>query len=492
MNIPETVKEKLRLLPDKPGCYLMRDARGRIIYVGKAISLRKRVMSYFRDASLRRGSPKLRGMVRSVGDLEVIVLRNEAEALLTEGRLIKEYKPRYNVSFRDDKRFPLLSADPDEPLPRFRLMRLQRHDNRRYFGPYTSSAAARAALDFVEKNFGLRKCKPRTPNAETYRHCLNDIVRFCSAPCVERIAPADYRIRFEEACSFLRGERPADLQPLREAMQNAAAEMNFERAAALRDSLFLLQAAVRRQARVASTPAMRKHDADAGIAELQDALGLPSLPRTIEGYDISTISGTLSVASMVCAVDGLPARTRYRRFRIRTVEGMDDPAMMAEVIGRRFERAQEERTPLPDLVMVDGGATQVKAASAELARLAVRGVEVAGLAKRFEEIHRPGLESPIRLPKDSRALHVLQRLRDEAHRFALAYHQRLRTRRLQDSVLDDIPGIGAHRRAQLLQRFGSVRRLSAAAPDDVAAVPGIGRAMATLILQSLSKEEPGP
>jgi excinuclease ABC subunit C len=195
---------------------------------------------------------------------------------------------------------------------------------------------------------------------------------------------------------------------------------------------------------------------------------------------------------MVCAVDGLPARTRYRRFRIRTVEGMDDPAMMAEVIGRRFARAQAEQTPLPDLVMVDGGATQVHAASAELARLAVRGVEVAGLAKRFEEIHRPGLDAPIRLPKDSRALHVLQRLRDEAHRFALAYHQRLRTRRLQDSVLDDIPGIGAHRRAQLLQRFGSVRRLSAAAPGDVAAVPGIGRAMAALILQSLSKEEHGP
>ena len=240
MKIPERVKRKLDDLPDRPGCYMMRDRRGRIVYVGKAASLRKRVRSYFRDATFRNAPPKLRGLIRSVADIDIIVVRTEAEALLTEGRLIKDYKPRYNVSFRDDKRFLLLRADPDVPFPRLKLCRIRRKDPARYFGPYASSAAARATLDFAEKQFGLRKCTPRIPDRDTYRHCMNDIIRHCSAPCIGTVDETGYHERFEEACAFLRGERPTILQELRDAMGAAAAALDFERAAALRDTWLAL------------------------------------------------------------------------------------------------------------------------------------------------------------------------------------------------------------------------------------------------------------
>ena len=481
MDLPEKVKRKLRDAPDGPGCYLMRDRRGKIIYVGKASSLRKRVRSYFRDGTLRSATPKVRGLVKSVWDLDYIVVRNDAEAGLTEGRLIKEYRPRYNVSFRDDKRFLVLRTDPKEPYPRFRLGRIQRDDGARYFGPYASAAAARATLDFVEKKFGLRKCEPRVPDAGTYERCLNDIIRYCSAPCVGRTSGEDYRERFEETCAFLRGERPAILKEMRARMEEAATARDFEEAAALRDTLLLLTATVRQNARVAPTPRIRAEVAEAGINELRAKLGLAGTPRVIEGYDISNISGTHSVASMVCFVDGVPRRNRYRRFRIRSVEGSDDPGMMAEVIRRRFARLLEEGGERPSLVLVDGGVTQLAAARSELVKLGLGTIPVAALAKRFEEIHWQEREPPILLPRDSRALNVLQHLRDEAHRFALTYHRQLRSRRIRESALDEVPGIGEKRKAQLLAHFGSVRRLMKASEDEIARVPGIGPEMATAI-----------
>lgn len=482
MNLSEQIKRKLRELPDAPGCYLMRDARGRIIYVGKAASLRRRVTTYFRDATLRRGSPKLRGMVRSIQDFDCLLVRSESEAILTEGRLIKEYKPRYNVSFRDDKRFLLLAADAGDPLPRFRLCRIRREDGSLYFGPYASAAAVRAALDFVEKTFGIRKCLPRRPDAETYRHCLNDIIRFCSAPCVGRITPDAYRERFDKACAFLRGERKDELAALETAMREASDGLQFERAAAIRDLLMLLRAAVRNHARVAPTPEMRREDAAAGVSEIQTLFGLARLPRVIEGYDISTISGTLAVGSLICFADGLPQRSRYRRFRIRTVEGSDDPAMIAEVVRRRFGRLKIERREAPDLILVDGGITQVRATRAVLVDLGFGGVPVAGLAKRFEEIRMDDDGPPRRLPRDSRGLRVLQRLRDEAHRFALAYHRLLRARRIQESRLDEIPGVGKAIRRRLLERFGSVHRMARSDRTTIAAVPGVGERLADAIM----------
>ncbi|MDA0577284.1 MAG: excinuclease ABC subunit UvrC, partial [Verrucomicrobia bacterium] len=474
MQIPEKLRTKLRELPDQPGCYMFRDRRGRIIYVGKAASLRKRVQSYFRDSALRRGSPKLRGLVRSVGDMDILVVRNEAEALLTEGKLIKDYRPRYNVSFRDDKRFLLIRVDLHEPYPMLKLCRIKRDDDALYLGPHASSDAARAAVDFTEKKYGLRKCTPRIPDAQTYKHCLNDIIRFCAAPCVGKVTPEAYRARVQEACEFLRGRRPQVMREVGEAMRDAAGRMDFERAGALRDTLRHLQAVTKQRARVASTPAMHAQQGAAGVRDLQESLGLGAPPRVIEGFDISNIFGTHAVASMVCAVDGLPQTNRYRRFRIKTVTGSDDPRMMREVVLRRYTRVLAEGAALPDLVLVDGGITQLRAARSALVELGLASLPSAGLAKRLEEIHWVDGEPPIYLPRASHALRILQRLRDEAHRFALTYHRALRNRRIQESALDEISGIGPARRQALLRHFGSIRRMLRADAAKIAEVPGVG------------------
>jgi len=481
MNLPEKVTRRLRELPDKPGCYMMRDRRGRIIYVGKAVSLRKRVQWYFRNATRRGADPKLRGLIKSIHDLDYIVVRNEAEALLTEGRLIKDYKPYYNVTFKDDKRFLLLRADVNSPLPRFTIHRIRREDGAFYFGPYASSPAARATLDFIERKYGLRKCSPRVPDPETYRHCMNDIIRFCSAPCVGKVSAEEYRERFEEACAFLRGERPDVIKELADRMEQAAAEMKFEKAAVLRDTLLRLRSIVKQRARVAPTPEIRAQEAMKGVDELRNHLGLKRLPLVIEGYDISNISGTYAVASMVCSVEGMPKRNRYRRFRIKAVSGADDPGMMAEVVSRRFCRLKEEEKPPPDLVIVDGGKPQLRAARRILDNLGFAEVPCAGLAKRFEEIYWKDGGPPIRLPKDSAALKVLRQLRDEAHRFALSYHRRLRNRKIKESVLDDVPGVGSKRKQLLLETFGSVSRLRKATEEEILEIPGIGVEMARTI-----------
>jgi len=485
VRIPDKVRARLDELPDAPGCYLMRDGRGRIIYVGKAVSLRKRVRSYFRQAALRRGSPRLRSLVNSVDDIDHVVTRSETEAILVEGRLLKEYRPRFNVSFTDDKRFLLLAADPREPLPRFAFSRIRREDGRLYFGPYASAAAARATLDFAAKTFGLRECAPRAPDAETYRRCLNDIIRYCSAPCVARVTEEEYRRRFDEACAFLRGRRPAVTDAVAAAMREASAAMDFERAAALRDTLLYLRAALRRQGVSEKSPDMRKEEALAGVRALQASLGLAGPPRVIEAFDVSNIAGAFAVAGMVCCVDGMPHRNRYRRFRIKTVRGSDDPAMMAEVVRRRFARLAVEGGAAPDLVLVDGGRTQVQAARAALAAVGAGAVPVAGLAKRREELYREAGKPPLRLPKDSAALHVLQRLRDEAHRFAVAYHHDLRGRRIRESALDEIPGVGPRIKERLLARFGSVRRIAAAGEAEIREVDGVGPRLAAAIRGAL-------
>jgi excinuclease ABC subunit C len=476
--VSDKVRRKLAELPDKPGCYLMRDRRGRIIYVGKAASLRKRVQSYFRAGTWIKADPKLRGLIRSVDDLDIVVLRNEAEALLTESQLIKDYKPRYNVDFRDDKRFLMLRIDVHEPWPQFKAVRFRREDGALYFGPYVSSPAARATMAFIEKRFGLRKCRPRIPGPLDHKHCINDIVRYCSAPCIGRITAEAYAERVEQACAFLRGETPALLLEVHAAMEKAAATRQYEDAAALRDTWLMLKRVVMQRARVVATPEMRADVALHGVEELGHALGLPQPPRVLECYDISNISGTHSVASMVCAVDGLPQPARYRHFRIKTVHQADDPAMMAEVVRRRFERLLREGGARPDLVIVDGGITQLGAASAELERLGLKDLLVVGLAKQYEEIHMLGAREPLRLAPGSPGLHVLQRIRDEAHRFALAYHRRLRARRIRDSALDEVEGIGDRKKEALLAHFGSVDRLRRASEADIASVPGIGEALA--------------
>lgn len=486
MPLPPTLREKLAALPDKPGCYLMRDRTGTIIYVGKAVSLRRRVQSYFRPSTLRDAPPKLRSLLHSVADLDILTVRNEAEALLTESQLIKQYRPRFNVVLRDDKRYLALRADPRDPVPRLATCRIVRDDAARYFGPFPSAAVVRTVLDFTEKRYGLRKCTPLEPDAETYRHCMNDIVRFCSAPCIGRISREAYRERFDEACAFLRGERPGVMEEVRTRMAEASQKRDFEKAASLRDTWQALREMVRRRAVTVAAPERRAGDAREGIRDLQHRLGLPQAPALIEGFDISNLFGTHSVASMVAAVDGLPERRLYRRFRIRTVEGADDPRAIAEVIRRQYARVRGERRALPGLILIDGGIPQLRAAREALDALGLGRVPAAGLAKKMEEIVLDNGAPPLRLPRDSQALRVLIRLRDEAHRFALDYHRRLRNRLIRESSLDEIPGIGPAKKAALLRRFGSVYRLARASAAEVAGVPGITPGLAEAILRSVA------
>jgi excinuclease ABC subunit C len=485
-----TIQKKLKELPDAPGVYLMRGRDGAIIYVGKAASLRKRVQSYFRESTLRKADPKIRGLIRSIADFDVLVLKSEAEAILTEGKLIKEYKPRYNTLFKDDKRFPLLRTDLNAPFPVFEICRIHKRDGALYFGPYASGLAARAALEFVEKRFGIRRCRPTVPDAETYRHCNNDIIRHCSAPCIGTVTPEQYRERVTTACAFLRGERPEFIKEVRTQMESAAAERNFEEAAALRDIMLLLHRAVKERALVRRTDKMKEDTALAGIGELAGALGLEKPPHVIECFDISNISGTHAVAGMVAAVDGIPVPQRYRRFRIKTVEGSDDPRMMAEAVRRRYSRLQKERGTMPDLLIVDGGITQLRAARSVLAGLGI-DLPSAGLAKQFEELVRDG-QPALRLPNGSPARAVVTGLRDEAHRFAITYHRELRRKRIQESALDEIPGVGKKTKERLLNHFGSFARLRKAGPDEFQQAAGIGPKTAQMIYTTLSNTVKNP
>jgi len=489
MELPFTIKEKLKSLPDAPGCYLMRDRGGKIIYIGKAASLRKRVQSYFRSHTKRTAQPKIRSLISSIADFDIVVLKSEAEAILTEGRLIKEYRPHYNTLWKDDKRFVMIRADVQHPFPSLAKCRIKKNDGADYFGPYTSGMAAKVAIEFLERRFGLRRCRPRVPDADTYKHCSNDIIANCSAPCIGKVSLEEYRGRVEEACAFLRGERMEMLKELRTAMEQAAAEQRFEEAAALRDMLLHLHNAVKERARVRKTPRMKQDEARMGLKELQKHLKLPKEPRVIECFDISNISGTSSVASMVCAVDGVPYPGRYRRFRIKTVEGADDPRSMAEVVRRRYSRLLREKKPLPGLVMVDGGITQLRAAKSELAGLGLGDLPIVGLAKRYEEIvwDHESNSGNTRLPRRSAGLAVVTRLRDEAHRFAITYHRDLRRQRIMESRLDEIPGIGRAKKEMLLKHFGSIARLDRATVEQVAEAPGIGRKTAELIRSELDK-----
>lgn len=490
MSFSKIIRDKLKALPDEPGCYLMRDRDGKIVYVGKAASLRKRVQSYFREHTRRTAQPKIRSLINSIADFDIVVLKSEAEAILTEGKLIKEYRPYYNTLWKDDKRFLMIRVDVQHPFPTLQKCRIRKNDGAVYFGPYTSGLAVKVAIEFLERQFGLRRCRPRVPDGDSYKHCSNDIVANCSAPCVGRVSEADYRARVDTACAFLRGERMEVLKALRADMEKASDEQRFEDAAALRDLLLHLQTTVKERAKVRKTPKMKQDEARLGLAELQKQLKLPTEPRVIECFDISNISGTNSVASMVCSVDGVPYPNRYRRFRIKTVEGADDPRSMAEVVHRRYSRLLNEQKPLPGLVMVDGGITQLRAAKAELVALGLDALPIVGLAKRYEELvwdveHNSG---NLVLPRHSAGLTVVTRLRDEAHRFAISYHRDLRRKRIMESRLDEIPGIGASKKEALLKHFGSIARLARAEVEAIAEAPGIGRKTAELIRSELDKK----
>ncbi len=535
------LQKRVHEVPHKPGVYLMRDRFNRVIYVGKARDLRKRVGSYFLPSKLAQADLKTRAMLDATWDFETHTVRSEAESVLLEGKLIKEYRPRYNVSFRDDKRFLMVRVDLSEEWPRFRLARFKKDDGSRYFGPYAHAGALRQTLNFMRKKFGVLTFGRGSPTERELKSATYQVpVR------LSEIRAEQYRERVLQACEFLEGKSREMIATLEEEMRKAAKKMDFEKAAELRNMIDDLRSTTRPMRRFTRGSLPSSIDPIADVRALADALRLPQVPRVMECFDISNISTTHVVASMVCFRDGVPDKDNYRRYRVRTVDGQDDFASMAEVVRRRYSRvlleardansdvaefSQEnaadaltrisrhpERTEaksgdpvaksqdnatgfldsarndasfvavrLPDLIIVDGGKGQLSAACRELQRLGLHDLPIIGLAKEREEIYRPGRALPLQLPMDSGALRLLQRIRDEAHRFANAYHQLLMKKRVGESILDDCPGVSQNRKNLLLRKFGSVNRLRKATVDEIASAEGIGRKLAEEVHQFLQK-----
>ncbi|CAF0699144.1 excinuclease ABC subunit UvrC [Candidatus Methylacidithermus pantelleriae] len=481
----KALQQKILELPHKPGVYLFKDRFDRVIYVGKARDLHRRVHSYFHPSRKIRSDPKMRALLEAVYDMDIQVVRSEAEAVLLEGRLIKEYRPRYNVSFRDDKRFLLVKVNLNEPFPRFQLTRLRKEDGCRYFGPFASSGALRKTVNLMNKLFQLRSCSPMVPTEKDYKHCLDHIIKNCSAPCLGKVDSESYRRRVLQACEFLEGKAREWIMEMEKQMQAAAEALDFEKAARLRDLLEDLRRTTTPARRFArSLPALPTPQED--LQMLASVLGLPEPPRRIECFDISNISQTHKVASMVLFQDAKPNRSAYRRYRIRTVEGQDDFACMAEVVRRRYRRLLEEGGGKPDLIMVDGGLGQLHAARKELEALGLAEIPVIALAKENEEIYRLGCSEPLVLDPSSGALRLLQRVRDEAHRFAHSYHELLFRQRITESILDECPGIDRYRKSLLLRTFGSIERLRQASLEELKAVKGIGPKLAQRVYEFLS------
>lgn len=520
------LNSRLHEVPHQPGVYLMRDRLGKIIYVGKAKDLRKRLSNYFQPARSRMADLKTRALIKSIWDFEFHTVRNEPESLLLEGKLIKEYRPKYNISFRDDKRFLLLKMHPGEPWPRFHLTRTRKDDGARYFGPFAHSGSLRTTLHWMQKQFGLRSCRPLVPTEMDYRHCHNDVIKNCCAPCIGRIAQADYLKKVEQACDFLDGRFRDHLKEIEAEMHQAAAELDFERAAEFRDMLMDFQRTLkptRRFTRGRGTPSDQIKPLE-DVRELGEVLGLTHAPTVMECFDISNISSNHIVASMVRFKDGVPDTANYRRYRIKTVKGQNDFASMAEVVRRRYSRilleageaapdmleGNQEPTVealrrlakhladhpedvkskkpfvrMPDLIIVDGGKGQLSSACEELQRLGLHSQPIIGLAKEHEEVHLPRETEPIIMPHTMGALKLLQRIRDEAHRWANGYHQILMKRRIGESILDDCPGISPAKKTALLTEFGSVARLRRLTPETIARLPGVSLKLATTLKEWL-------
>lgn len=612
----ENLELKIGKLPESPGCYLMKDAEGTIIYVGKAVNLKNRVRSYFRDT---QHTPKVAAMISHIADFDILLCDTNLEALCLECNLIKRHRPYYNILLKDDKHYPYLRVDLKEPFPRLTLARRMEKDGAKYFGPYIGATAVKQVIDAVRGVFPLRTCKLALPLKASRRPCINYDIGKCMAPCAGKCTEAAYWDMMDGVLAFLNGDYRQVVDGLRRDMDAAAAKMQYEKAAVLRDKIRDVQGLMERQIAIQTaaseqdilalaqdgldamvqvmyvrggrmiggdhfplpregseapgevlasfltqyyedgnliprnilcqalpdgsqepleawlrqqkgaavtlaTPkrgekhelvrlaaknaadALEKRNARAAVQEerttgacaaLAKALGLPKPPRRIEGYDISNTQGVLSVASMVVFIDGVAAKKEYRRFRIKTVEGANDFASMNEVLGRRFAHGLEERarrqaeglppqggkfSDLPDLVLIDGGPQQLRFARQALLDMGAGEVAMFGLAKREEEIFLPDREEPICLDHHTPELHLVQRVRDEAHRFGITYHRALRGKAFVHSQLEDIPGIGPKRRKALLSRFGSLKAVRAATEAELLAVPGMTRPAVDAIL----------
>lgn len=595
--------DSLRLLTEKPGVYLMKDAGDRVIYVGKAVNLKNRVRSYFQES--RNHAPKVRIMIEQVVAFETIITGSEMEALILESNLIKKHRPKYNIRLRDDKQYPYLRIDVQDAFPRVTIARQIKKDGARYFGPYTSAGAVHETLRLLKRLFPLRVCK-RKIGQDQGRPCLNYHIKRCLAPCDSRIDEATYGQMIREICLFLEGRQDDLVKNLRQRMLAASEQLAFEQAAKLRDQIQAVEKVVEKQniniphaddqdaigmarshagtcvqvflvrsgklvgrehfllegeagaedqevltgfikqyyARAAFIPKeillpleiedydlighwlterrgtkahvqipkrgtkrelvnmamenareilegqearllQQEAHSTGAVQELQRYLQLPREPYRIECFDNSNIQGADAVSSMVVFEGGKPKKEEYRRFKIKTVQGADDYATMQEVVHRRYKDA---RPPLPDIIIIDGGKGQLHAAREVLRSLDLTEIPTYGLAKEFEHLFAGEDPDPIVLPRHSAALYLVQRIRDEAHRFAITYHRLLRRKRNLASLLDEIEGVGSKRRKALYEHFGSIDKIKRAGLEELAKVSGISPALAAKISTALNKD----
>ena len=598
----EIVEEKLKLLPDSPGVYIMKNETGKVIYVGKAVVLKNRVRQYFQ--SNKGHSPKVRVMVSKIADFETILTGSEMEALILECNLIKKYRPRYNISLKDDKTYPYVKVTLAEKYPRVMITRRIMKDGARYFGPYTQVGAVHESLKLLRRLFPMRTCK----HMDVDRPCLEYHIKRCVAPCTGEVNPEEYKKMVDAVCLFLEGRTEIVEKRLEEQMMDAAENLRFEEAARLRDQLHAVQKVAEKQRivtgsgdqdaigmsrseigvcvqiffirsgkmigrehfllsgseeesnsdvlsaflkqyyhRAAFIPHEillpmevseqqvigewltekkgskvyvevpqrgTKHDivmmaennaakylsdeaariktsneqTEGAVRELGEYLGMKQLPWRMECFDISHIQGSETVASMVVFEGGIPNKSAYRRFKIKSAEGKpDDFLSMREVTTRRYGKKDVE--DMPDLIIIDGGKGQLSSALEIIRGAGHTAVPVIGLAKQFEWIFVEGKSEPVILPRNSQALFLMQRIRDEAHRFAITYHRSLRGKRNLVSVLDHITGIGEKRRQALRKKFGTIQNMRDASVEELAAVPGMTRPAARAVYNFFQAHE---
>ncbi len=427
--------EKVRTFPTTPGVYLMKDADGKVIYVGKAKSLRSRASTYFLTTAV--DDTRIRDMIKHIADIDFIETDTEVDALLKEARLIKDIQPRYNKDLKDDKTFPYLQIRIREEFPRVEFTRKPRRRGVKLYGPFTSARSLRQAIQVLQRIFKFRTCsldiKSDDARWRWFRPCLLHSIRQCTAPCNLRVTREEYRKQIRSLRLILEGKRHRLIREMEKEMQEAAGQLQFEKAGRIRDEVQSLQKLdLRGDVSGDSQPEVFHIDPRKGLIGLRKVLGLSQTPRVIEGVDIAHLQGDDTVASLVSFLDGLPFKPGYRKFKIRTVEGIDDFASMREVIFRRFRRLAKDGDSLPDIMLIDGGKGQLNAARDALRALNIEPPCLISLAKQQEEIFRPGEAESLKLSRHSAALRLLQYVRDEAHRFAQHYHHQLRKKKIEE------------------------------------------------------------
>lgn len=469
--------------PDRPGVYLMRDENGEIIYVGKAKSLRKRVSSYFRHT---HASPRLNKLVETIRDISTMRTETEIEALILENRLIKLYQPFFNVDLKMNERYAYIKITA-EKHPRIIVTRVKMDDGAVYIGPYVRVSEVRALLRLVERYLPLRSCGGAEAKPQNGRPCMKYSLGRCLAPCCGLCTENEYRDRVADVALLLQGHGAELVERLRKRMDKAARELKFEEAAHLRDTIRAIWRVSRQQNTIPEIPSGKDNFWEV-LNFMQKTFHLPVLPWRIDGFDISHSAGNFTVGVAVVFEQGYPNPSLYRKFNIRTVEGIDDFRSMKETLTRRYKRCLEGQEPLPQLILIDGGPVQLEFAMQALDELGIHNIPIISLAKEFEEVYMPNQKEPVRLDHTDPVLRLLQHVRDESHRFAITSHRTRRGKSFTRSKIEEVPGIGRAKAAMLITKFGSVRAIKDLPPEELAAAPGIGPALAKRILAKLNEE----